>query len=219
MSLNVDLARHNMVEQQVRPWDVLDARVLGVLNEVRREDFVPAAHRALAFADLAIPLPHGEVMMKPVLEGRVLQSLALAGTESVLEVGTGSGFLTACLAQLAHEVLSVEQHADLAEGAKHKLAAAGITNARVETADAVHGFEPRREFDAVVVTGAVFATPEKFKRWLKPGGRLFVVEGESPAQRALLVTRIGDDRYASTGLFETDLPYLTHAAPPKAFSL
>jgi protein-L-isoaspartate(D-aspartate) O-methyltransferase len=208
-----------MVEQQVRPWDVLDARVLGVLNDVRREDFVPAAHRALAFADLSIPLPHGEMMMKPVVEGRVLQALALNGSESVLEIGTGSGFLTACLAHLAREVLSVELHADLAENAKTKLAAAGVTNASVETAEAVRGFEPKREFDAVVVTGAVFAVPEKFKRWLKPGGRLFVVEGESPVQHALLVTRIGDDRYASTGLFETDLPYLTNAAPSKSFSL
>src|SRR5689334_1026744 len=147
MSLNVDLARHNMVEQQVRPWDVLDARVLGVLNEVRREDFVPAAHRALAFADLSIPLPHGETMMKPVVEGRVLQALELKGVESVLEIGTGSGFLAACLAQLAGEVLSVEQHADLAEAAKSKLAAAGIANVRVEAAEAVRGFEPKREFD------------------------------------------------------------------------
>ena len=219
MSLNVDLARHNMIEQQVRPWDVLDARVLGVLNDVRREDFVPAAHRALAFAYLSIPLPHGESMMKPVVEGRVLQALALKGDECVLEIGTGSGFLTACLARLSREVLSVEQHADLADGAKAKLAAAGVTNARVETAEALRGFEPKREFDAVVVTGAVFATPEKFKRWLKPGGRLFVVEGASPVQSALLVTRIGDDRYASTGLFETDLPYLTNAAPAKSFSL
>lgn len=219
MSLNVDLARHNMVEQQVRPWDVLDARVLGVLNEVRREDFVPAAHRSLAFADLAIPLPHGEVMMKPVVEGRVLQALALTGVESVLEIGTGSGFLTACLAQLAHEVVSVEQHADLADAARQKLAAAGSANARVETAEAVRGFEPKREFDAVVVTGAVHAVPEKFKRWLKPGGRLFVIAGDSPVQQAQLVTRIGDDRYSTTNLFETDLPYLTNAAPPKAFSL
>jgi protein-L-isoaspartate(D-aspartate) O-methyltransferase len=219
MSLNLELARHNMVEQQVRTWDVLDARVLEALGAVPREDFVPAAHRSLAFADVELPLAHGERMMKPVVEGRVLQALALKADDSVFEIGTGSGFLTACLARLAREVLSVEQHADLAAAATQKLAQAGVQNARVEVGEAVLAFDPGRQFDAVVVTGAVFALPERFRRWLKPGGRLFVVEGESPVQRARLVTRQHDDRYTSEGLFETDLPYLTNAAPPRSFSL
>jgi protein-L-isoaspartate(D-aspartate) O-methyltransferase len=219
MSLNLELARHNMVEQQVRTWDVLDARVLAVLSSVQREDFVPAAHRNLAFADLCLPLGHAEVMMKPVVEGRILQALGLNPGDSVLEIGTGSGFLTACMARLAAEVVSVEIHADLAESAKGKLAAAGITNVHIETADAVLTFDPGREFDAVVITGAVFALPERFRRWLKPNGRLFVVEGESPVQRALLLTRQGDNRFTSEGLFETDLPYLTNAAPPRSFNL
>jgi len=219
MSLNLELARHNMVEQQVRTWDVLSASVLAVLGEVRREDFVASAHRSLAFADLALPLAHGEFMMKPVIEGRVLQALDLKPTDSVLEIGTGSGFLTACMARLAANVTSVERHADLAEAARARLTAAGIANADIVVSEAVHSFDPKREFDAVVVTGAVFAVPEKFRRWLKPNGRLFVVEGESPAQRARLVTRTGDSRYTSEGLFETDLPYLTNAAPPHSFSL
>lgn len=216
--MNIEQARHNMVEQQVRPWDVLDARVLDALGQVRREDFVPQAYRSLAFADLSLPLAHGEVMLKPVVEGRILQALALTPEDSVLEIGTGAGFLTACLARLAHEVVSVEQHADLAEGAQRALHAAGIVNVRVEVAEAVNAYEPKREFDAVVVTGAVYALPERFKRWVKPGGRLFVVQGESPAMQALLLTRNGD-RYASESLFETDLPYLTNAAPPQRFTL
>ena len=219
MSLNLELARHNMVEQQVRTWDVLSARVLAVLGEVRREDFVAPAHRSLAFADLALPLAQGEFMMKPVIEGRVLQALDLKATDNVLEIGTGSGFLTACMARLAASVTSVEQHADIAGAARARLTTAGIANADIVVSEAVHGFDPKREFDAVVITGAVFAVPEKFRRWLKPGGRLFVVEGESPAQRARLVTRTGDSRYTNEGLFETDLPYLTNAAPPHSFSL
>lgn len=218
MTLDAEQARHNMVEQQVRPWDVLDARVLGVLGSVRREDFVPQAYGSLAFADLELPLGHGEVMMKPVVEGRVLQALALRPTDRVLEIGTGSGFLTACLARLARDVRSVEQHADLAEAARHRLAKAGVSNAQVEVAEAVRGFEPGREFDAVVVTGAVHALPERFLRWLAPDGRLFAVEGNSPAMQAVLVTR-GGGEFVRASLFETDLPYLTNAAPPKRFTL
>ena len=218
MSLNIEQARFNMVEQQVRPWDVLDARVLEVIGQVRREEFVVAAHRDIAFADLELPLGHGEVMMKPVIEGRVLQSLLPLPHESVLEIGTGSGFLTACLARLSQEVVSVEQHGDLADTARARLDKAGIGNVRVETGDAVTAFDPQREFDVVVVTGAVFALPERFKRWLKPGGRMFAVIGESPVQRAVVLTRTGDS-YKEESLFETDLPYLTNATPPKRFTL
>lgn len=157
--------------------------------------------------------------MKPVVEGRLLQALALEGHESVLEIGTGSGFLTACLARLAAHVTSVELHADFVAAARRRLGAAGITNAEVEQAEAVLAYEPRREFDAIAVTGAVYALPERFKRWLKPGGRLFVIEGESPVQSARLYVRSGAQQFAATGLFETDLPYLTHATPPRSFSL
>lgn len=218
MSLNVERARFNMIEQQVRPWDVLDARVLAVLGEVRREDYVSAEHRQLAFADLELPLAHGEHMMKPVVEGRVLQAVEVLPGNSILEIGTGSGFLTACLARLGAEVLSIEQHADLAATARERLQRCGVTNAKVEVAEAVQAFQPGREFDVVVLTGAVAILPDRFRSWLKPGGRLFAVVGESPAQQAIVFTRDGTT-LRETSLFETDLAYLTNAAPPKRFSL
>ena len=219
MALNIELARHNMVEQQVRPWDVLDSRVLEALSSVPREDFVPAAHRNLAFADIALPLGHGEVMMKPVIEGRVLQAVAPTRAESVLEIGTGSGFLTACLARLSASVHSIEQHADLADAAREHLLAARVANATVEVAEAVNGFTPDRQYDVVVVTGAVFALPQRWREWVRPGGRLLAIVGESPVQRATLFTRGADGQWTENGLFETDLPYLNHAAPPQRFVL
>ena len=169
MSLNIELARHNMIEQQVRPWDVLDSRVLEALTAIRREDFVPPACRNLAFADLCLPLGHGEVMMKPVIEGRVLQAVSPTREESILEIGTGAGFLTACLARLAGEVLSIEQHADFANAARTRLHAANVRNAKVEVADAVKDFDPKRQFDVMVVTGAVYCLPQHWRGWIKPG--------------------------------------------------
>lgn len=219
MSLNTELARHNMVEQQVRPWDVLDSRVLEALGSVPREDFVPAAYRNIAFADISLPLAHGEVMMKPVIEGRVLQAVAPTHAESVLEIGTGSGFLTACLARMAGSVHSIEQHADLADAARERLHAAGVANASVETAEAVNGFEPKQQYDAIVVTGAVFAVPQRWREWVRPGGRLLAIVGESPVQRATLFRRGADGQWTEDSLFETDLPYLNHAAPPQRFVL
>jgi protein-L-isoaspartate(D-aspartate) O-methyltransferase len=217
MTLDFERARQNMVDNQVRTWEVLDARVLDALRTIKREDYVPARYRKLAFADVSIPLEGGEVMMKPVVEGRMLQALALEPEDAVLEVGAGSGFITACLAQLAREVVSVEVNAALAERARARLASAGIGCARVETADAITSYEPGREFDAVCVTGAVFDVPAKFKSWLRVGGRLFVIRGESPALVALLITRLSKDDFRTESLFETDLPYLLHATPPKRF--
>ncbi len=219
MSLNIELARYNMVEQQVRPWDVLDSRVLEALTAIRREDFVPPACRNLAFADLCLPLGHDEVMMKPVVEGRVLQAASPTREESVLEIGTGSGFVTACLARLAREVLSIEQHADFADAARTRLHAANVRNAKVEVAEAVRGFDPGRQFDVMVVTGAVNALPQHWRGWIKPGGRLFAIVGTSPAQRAILHTGRGETDWDEQTLFETDVPYLNHAAPPKLFVL
>jgi len=216
--LNIELARHNMIEQQVRPWDVLDSRVLGVLSAVPREQFVPAACRNLAFADLCLPLGRGEVMMKPVVEGRMLQAVSPQPGESALEIGTGSGFITACLARLAGDVLSIEQHIDFADAARAQLATANIANARVETADAVRGFDPAQAFDVMVVTGAVHELPQHWRGWLKPGGRMFAIVGDSPVQRATLYTRSGDSCVEQV-LFETDLPYLHHAEPPQRFVL
>ena len=212
-------ARFNMVEQQVRPWDVSDARVLGALSSVPREQFVPEAHRAFAFADVALPLGHGEVMMRPLHEGRMLQALNIAAGDSVLEVGTGSGFITACLAALAVDVLSLEFHADLAEQARANLRAFACNKARVETADALRGFDPRQQFDVIALTGAVAEEPMQFRGWLKPAGRLFLIRGRWPLQEAVLVTRGEGGRFLETSLFETDLPYLINAAPVKSFAL
>ena len=219
MSLNFELARHNMVEQQVRPWEVLDSRVLEALSALRREDFVPAGYRNLAFADLGLPLAHGEVMMKPVVEGRVLQAVAPTRAESVLEIGTGSGFLTACLARLAGSVHSIDQHADLVEGAGLHLRNARVANATLEVAEAVHGFKPKEQYDVIVVTGAVHTLPQRWRDWVRPGGRLFAIVGESPAMQATLFTRADETHWREDSLFETDLPYLTHAEPPRRFAL
>lgn len=219
MLINTELARQNMVENQVRPWDVLDPRVLAMLSNVRREDFVPAQHRNLAFADLALPLGHGEVMLKPTIEGRILQALLLAPMDRVLEIGTGSGFLTACMASLAHSVVSVERHPELAELARQNLASANIGNVRVDTADAIADFSIADQFDAVVVGGAVYALPERFRDWVKPGGRLFSIVGESPAMQAIIHTRADETHWLHESLFETDVPYLKNAEPPRRFTL
>lgn len=221
MSLDFERARFNMVEQQVRTWEVLDQRVLDVLRTVKREDFVPARYRKMAFADLALPIDGGErneTMMKPVIEGRMLQALDASDACSILEVGTGSGFITACLAQLGREVTSIDIAPRFVERAAARLAGAGIANVRLEAADAT-GYEPGRQFDVVCVTGAVFAVPERFRSWLRVGGRMFVVCGESPVMDARLVTRVTEHDYRVDSLFETDLPYLVNAAPPDRFVL
>ena len=184
-AFNFELARHNMIEQQIRPWDVLDQRVLDTLARLPREDFVPDRYRSLAFGDLAIPLGQGEFMLKPNIEARILQALALQPTDCVLEIGTGGGYLTACLAQLARDVVSIDIHADFVERAQARFRATGLTNIRVELADALD-FQPQRKFDAVAITGAMAALPVDFLDWLKPGGRLFAVRGHSPVQQAVL---------------------------------
>lgn len=217
MAMNFEQARLNMVENQVRPWEVLNGRVLDVLARVHREDFVDAAHRQIAFADLCLPLGHGEVMMKPVVEGRVLQALDLQPADHVLEIGTGSGFLTACLAGLSARVTSVDIHADFTAAASQRLHATGVGNVTVVTGEAVAGWQPGSLFDALVVTGAVSEIPPRWLGWLKPGGRLFAVRGLSPVQQASLLTHEGTDRYREQALFETDLPYLTHAEPSQRF--
>ena len=217
MTIDYAKAREFMVEQQVRPWDVLDPRVLDALATIPRDAFVPAAHRALAYADLALPLGHGEVMMKPVVEGRMLQALALEAGDEVLEIGTGSGFVTACLGRLAREVVSLERHADFAAAARTRLDETGLGgNVRLETGDAMQWNTDRR-FDAVCVTGAVDSVPPRFLEWLRPDGRLFVVRGRAPVMEAVLV-RNGVNAPRIESLFETDLPYLAGAAPVPAFT-
>ncbi|QOW24924.1 protein-L-isoaspartate O-methyltransferase [Lysobacter sp. H23M47] len=208
-------ARDLMVEQQIRPWNVLDARVLDVLATMPREPFVPAAHRNLAYADTNLPLPQGQVMLKPVIQGRILQSLLLQPDEDVLEIGTGSGYLTACLSRLARDVVSIEKHAELAGLGLANLTARAIANVEVVHADAF-SYRPARQFDAVCVTGAVDTIPMSFLEWLKPGGRMLVVRGRPPVMEAVVVhVDVNGSRIES--LFETDIPYLAGAAPVPAF--
>jgi protein-L-isoaspartate(D-aspartate) O-methyltransferase len=217
MSMNFDQARFAMIELQVRPWDVLDPRVLEAMATVRREDYVADAHRNLAFADLELPLGHGESMLKPVLEGRLLQALALEPGEEVLEIGTGSGCVTACLAHLARAVTSIDIHPDFIATARTRLERDGLGNVRLEVADAL-SWQPGRQFDAVAVTGAVAQIPAAFAGWLRPGGRMFVVHGLSPVQEAVRATRRGESLHLES-LFETDISYLRGAAPAPQFTL
>jgi protein-L-isoaspartate(D-aspartate) O-methyltransferase len=220
MSLDFERARFNMIEQQVRPWEVLDPRVLETMTRVRREDFVPVRWRKLAFSDVALPLDGGdEVMMKPVVEGRMLQALEVQPGDAVLEVGTGSGYITACLAALGRDVDSIDIRAEFVERARQRLAAIDVTNVRLATADALAGLPAGREYDCICVTGAVFTIQDSWRRALKPGGRLFAVRGRAPAMEAVLLTRIGAAQWTETSLFETDLPYLVNAAPPREFVL
>lgn len=216
MTLDIEQARHAMIEQQIRPWEVVDMRVLQTLAAIPRERFVPEQHRALAFADTALPIGHGQSMFKPVLEGRMLQAAGIQANDEVLEIGTGSGFITACLAHLARAVTSIDIHPDFLESAKDRLQALDLNNVRFELADAL-AYQPKQQFDAVLVTGAVAAIPEAFKRWLRPGGRLFVIHGLSPVQEALCMTREGDS-FAVQSLLETDVPYLTGAQPEPKFT-
>jgi protein-L-isoaspartate(D-aspartate) O-methyltransferase len=206
-----------MVEQQIRPWEVLDGRVLSLLERMHREDFVPVRYRKLAFADLAIPLDCGQVMMRPKIEARMLQALELQEDETVLEIGTGSGFVTACLAGLARRVVSVEIHPQLHEQALLKLKDKGIENVELFVGDVMGGWQPEQAHDVVVVTGSVPEVPEQFLGWVNPGGRLFVVTGDSPAMEARLMKRLDVTEWSEESLFETDLPRLEHAEPPPEF--
>lgn len=211
MSMNFERARSNMVEQQVRTWEVLDTNVLDILEDIQREDFVPVRYRKLAFADLNIPLANDQKMMKPVVEGRMLQSLGLQTDETVLEIGTGSGFITACLARMAKHVVSVEIFDDLAESARKALKEKEVHNVELFTGDVMDGWQPEQAHDVVVVTGSVPATPEHFRGWVNPGGRLFVVRGEAPAMEACLLTRLNTSEWREESLFETDLPRLVNS--------
>jgi protein-L-isoaspartate(D-aspartate) O-methyltransferase len=221
MTIDYAKARHAMVEQQVRPWWVLDARVLDVLARLPREGFVPEAYRAVAYADLEIPLGHGQHMLKPVVAGRALHNLLPQDGEEVLEIGTGSGYVSACLGELARDVVSLEQVPELAEAARNRLRALGASNVTVENADAF-SWETQRRFDAIFVTAAVDQVPARFLQWLKPGGRMFVVHGRAPAMEAVLVHR-GEGGDVNAGrtqsLFDTELGYLAGAEPATEFQL
>lgn len=215
--MNFDQARFNMVEQQIRPWEVLDSRVLSLLETIHREDFVPVRYRKLAFADIAVPLDCGQVMMRPKIEARMLQALELADDETALEIGTGSGFVTACLAALAKRVVSVEIFAELQSQAADKLKDKHISNVELFEGDVMKGWQPEQAHDVVVVTGSIPEVSEQFKGWVNPGGRMFVITGESPAMEARLLRRLDVTNWSEESLFETDLPRLVNSDPPPAF--
>lgn len=210
-------ARFNMVEQQVRPWEVLDATVLELIGNLPREHFVPDNYKGLAYADIEIPLGDGQKMMFPRVEGRILQALAIQPTDNILEVGTGSGYLTACLAKLGNKVVSEEINPVFTEQARQRLAELQINNVELRTVDSLGDAAESGRFDAIAITGSLPAMPEAFKQRLNIGGRLFVVIGQSPAMSAMLVTRTGENEWQSEALFETDITPLTNAPVVRKF--
>ena len=214
--MNLERARTQMLEQQVRAWEVLDPRVLDAMAQVPREEFVPPRYRGVAFADTAVPLGHGQVMMTPKVEGRLLQALSPEPADRVLEIGTGSGFLAACLAQLAGEVTTLEIVPDLSERASRVLGRLAVSNVRLEVGDVFQAL-PSGSYDAVAVTGSLPIYDPKFAGLLSPRGRLFVIVGQAPVMEALLVTRLGPEGCTRESLFETVVPALRNAPAPSAF--
>jgi len=215
--LDFERARLNMVEQQIRTWEVLDQRVLDLLFRVRREDYVPLQYRALAFADMEIPIGHGETMLTPKLEARMLQELALRHGDRILEVGTGGGYMTALLASLGGHVVSVDIVPEFTRAAGTRLAAHGIANVTLETGDAARGWDRHAPYDAIVLTGSVPVLPSGFVKYLPPGGRLLAVVGEPPVMEAQLVTCIAAGACNPMGLFETCIAPLKNAPQPARF--
>lgn len=207
MNYDVAQARSNMIEQQVRPWDVLDQRVLDVLAEVPREAFLEPQHKGVAYSDFQLPIGHGQHMLKPTVDGRLLQALLLRLTDNVLEIGTGSGYLTACLARLSAHVESIEINPALAESAKTRLADMGVSNATVMQQDASQIWDARDGYDAIAFGGAVPSIPDYFRNKLNVGGRLFAMIGEStkPTMEAVLVTRIRENEWNRESLFEASV--------------
>jgi protein-L-isoaspartate(D-aspartate) O-methyltransferase len=214
--MNLERARTQMLEQQVRAWEVLDPRVLDAMAQVPREEFVPPRYRGVAFADTAVPLGHGQVMMPPKVEGRLLQALDLDPAARVLEIGTGSGFLAACMAQIAAAVTTLEIFADISERAGRVMSRLAVPNVRLEVGDVFQAF-PDGSYDAIALTGSLPVYDPRFEGLLSPGGRLFVIVGQAPVMEALLVTRVGSEGCSRESLFETVVPALIHAATPSAF--
>lgn len=218
MTMDFQQARFNMVEQQIRTWEVLDQEVLDALQAVPRDTFVPEAFRLLAYSDTRIPLGHGQSMMAPRVEARLLQALKPNRQERVLEIGTGSGYLAALLGHFARNVLTLEIHSELAQAAQRRLRAQHRTNVSVLTQDGLNGAPERGPFDVIAVTGALFRRNPRLEDQLAPGGRLFAVVGEGPAMEALLITRDANGVLSTEILFETELEPLIGAEPPPRFS-
>ena len=218
MNADLEQSRFNMIEQQIRPWEVLDPTVLELLKEVPREKFVPPQYLGLAFADLEIPTGYGQTMLAPKLQARIVQSLTLKKTDRVLEVGTGTGFMTALMAKLAQHVLSVETVPELTAEASRHLAALGISNVTLETGDGARGWNAKAPFDVIVLTGSVPLLPADLQQQLTVGGRLFAVIGEAPVMQATLIRRVAEHAFRSDVLFETCVPVLAGAPQPERFN-
>ena len=220
--MNLEQARFNMIEQQIRPWDVLDSQVLRLLSVVKREDFVPLAHQALAFMDLEIPLPPhqnpGQCMLTPRMEARLLQDVAPQKHEKVLEIGAGSGYMAALLAHRAQRVVALEICPELARMARANLQKAGIQNAEVREADGARGLSADGPFDVIVLSGSVAEVPQALLAQLKVGGRLAAIVGDEPMMRATFVTRVDKDAWRTTQPWDTVAPRLLNFAEPSRFS-
>jgi protein-L-isoaspartate(D-aspartate) O-methyltransferase len=215
--MNIEQARFNMIEQQIRPWNVLDQDVLDLLHVVKREQFVPAAYQNLAFADVEIPLPGGDVMLAPKFEARILQEVGLRKHETVLEIGTGSGYMAALLAHRAAKVTTVEINPETAELAKKNLAKAGVHNVTVEVGNGAQGWEKGAPYDVIVISGALEVLPEAILKQVKVGGRIAAIVGQAPVMEAAIITRTGDNAYSTVKVFETNVRYLTGAPVPSHF--
>jgi protein-L-isoaspartate(D-aspartate) O-methyltransferase len=216
--MNIEQARFNMIEQQIRPWEVLDPQVLDLLFVVKREDFVPDAYRNLAFADMEIPLGSGQAMLAPKIEAKLLQELGITKSDKVLEIGTGSGYMAALLAARAEHVVTVECRPELAEVARSNLERAGVNNVTVEVGNGANGWAQRGPYDAIVVSASLPAVPAALLRQLRVGGRLAVIVGEAPVMEAQLITCSAEGVYNTVNLFETVVPALDGVEARSAFS-
>jgi protein-L-isoaspartate(D-aspartate) O-methyltransferase len=215
--MNIEQARFNMIEQQIRPWEVLDGEVLELLAVVKREQFVPTAYKNLAFVDFDIPLPDGEHMLSPKIEARILQELAVRKHESVLEIGTGSGYMAALLGARAQQVLTVELNPEIAALAKHNLSTNAITNVQLAIGDAARGWADGAPYDVITVSGGLPILPQALLAQLKVGGRLSAFVGDAPVMKAQIVTRLNETEYQIVDLFETYVAPLKNAMQPSRF--
>ena len=216
--MNLEQARFNMIEQQIRPWDVLDAHVLHLLSVVKREDFVPVAHKALAFVDMEVPLPGGEVMLAPRVEARLLQDLGVQKHEKVLEIGAGSGYMAALLAHRAQRVITLEINADLASMARGNLQKAGVHNAEVRHLDGSRGVPAEGPFDVILISGSLAEVPPSLLAHLKTGGRLAAIIGDEPMMRATFATRLGETQFRTVQPWDTVAPRLHNFPEPSRFT-
>ncbi len=216
--LNIEQARFNMIEQQIRPWDVLDSKILELMTAIPREAFVPAGYEGLAYADTEIPLGQGQVMLSPKVVGRMLQAANIDPLDIALEVGTGSGYLTALLAHGCRQVFSVDIDAKNSAQARKSLDSQGINNVTLEVADAARGWDQSAPYDVIIINGSLPVLPETFQKSLNRGGRLVTIVGDAPVMEAILITRTGDNEWSSESLFETCIPPLINASQPQRFT-